>query len=65
MKKKRCESAFLNSKKELDKLSQLNQEQYIDLYYGDASHFSLVPNVPYAWQAEGEPIYCLQFGGKA
>ncbi len=49
----------------MDKLSQLNQEQYIDLYYGDASHFSLVPNVPYAWQAEGEPILLPAIRGKS
>ena len=26
------------------------------MYYGDASHFSTVPNVPYAWQTKDEPI---------
>jgi transposase len=29
---------------------------YIDLYFGDASHFSTVPNVPYAWQSKEEPV---------
>ena len=29
---------------------------YIALYFGDASHFSTVPNIPYAWQTKDEPI---------
>ena len=65
MKKKRCETAFLKSKKELDKLTQLNKDQYIDLYYGDASHFSLVPNIPYAWQVKGEPVLLPAIRGKS
>lgn len=26
------------------------------MYFGDASHFNTVPNVPYAWQTKDEPI---------
>lgn len=29
---------------------------YIDLYFGDESHFGLVPCVPYAWQKKTAPI---------
>ena len=29
---------------------------YIDLYFGDQSHFGLTPNVPYAWQTKDNPI---------
>ncbi len=29
---------------------------YIDLYFGDQSHFGLTPNVPYAWQTKHDPI---------
>ena len=29
---------------------------YIDLYFGDQSHFGLTPNVPYAWQTKDSPI---------
>jgi hypothetical protein len=65
LKKKRCETAFLNSKEELEELTQLNKSQYIDLYYGDASHFSLVPNIPYAWQAKDEPILLPAIRGKS
>jgi Transposase and inactivated derivatives len=32
------------------------RESYIDLFYADASHFSLVPSVRYAWQRKGEEI---------
>lgn len=28
----------------------------MDLYFGDASHFSTVPNVPYAWQTKEDPV---------
>ena len=28
----------------------------MDLYYGDASHFSTIPNVPYAWQTKEAPV---------
>ena len=34
----------------------LDRAGYIDLYFGDESHFGLTPNVPYAWQHKDEPI---------
>ena len=34
----------------------MHKEGYIDLFYADASHFSLVPSVRYAWQRKGEEI---------
>jgi transposase len=34
----------------------MHREGYIDLFYADASHFSLVPSVRYAWQRKGEEI---------
>lgn len=34
----------------------MHREGYIDLYYADASHFSLVPSVRYAWQRNNEEI---------
>lgn len=33
---------------------QLHQDGYIDLYFADASHFSLTPSVRYAWQKKDE-----------
>lgn len=38
---------------ELEKLSESKQ---IDLYYGDESGVSLVPNVPYGWQFRDEEV---------
>jgi len=37
----------------LQKLIQLEEMNYIDLYYGDQSSFSMNPNVPYGWQEKG------------
>lgn len=34
----------------------LDREDYIDLYFGDGAHFSLIPNLPYAWQHKDNPI---------
>lgn len=56
MKKKRCEIAFKKAKKEIKELLKLNDNQYIDVRFGDSSGFSLVPNIPYAWQLKNEPI---------
>jgi len=41
---------------EISELKRLHSEGCIELYFGDASHFGLVPNVPYAWQTKGDPI---------
>jgi len=41
---------------ELSTLKRLHSEGCIDLYFGDASHFGLIPNVPYAWQTKDDPI---------
>lgn len=35
---------------EIESLVNLHKEGFIDLYFGDESHFGLTPNVPYAWQ---------------
>ncbi len=37
---------------------------YIDLYFGDESHFGLTPNVPYAWQTKDNPILLPAAKGK-
>lgn len=34
----------------------LHANEYIDLRFGEESHFGLIPNVPYAWQTKDEPI---------
>ena len=38
---------------------------YIDLYFGDESHFGLTPNVPYAWQTKENPILLPATKGKS
>ena len=37
---------------------------YIDLYFGDESHFGLTPRVPYAWQTKEKPILLPAAKGK-
>lgn len=37
---------------------------YIDLYFGDQSHFGLTPNVPYAWQTKENPVLLPAAKGK-
>jgi hypothetical protein len=56
LKAKRCEIKFSKSKGEIEGLRNLHSNGYIDLYFGDASHFSTVPNVPYAWQTKDNPV---------
>jgi DDE superfamily endonuclease len=41
---------------ELRDLLYLEQEGFINIYYGDESGFSLTPNVPYGWQPKGQYI---------
>ncbi|WP_336718131.1 IS630 family transposase [Chryseobacterium mucoviscidosis] len=65
MKKKRCKLTFSKAQKEIEELSKLNADQYIDMYYGDASHFGLVPNVPYAWQSKDDPVLLPSIRGKS
>lgn len=37
---------------------------YIDLYFGDQSHFGLTPNVPYARQIKDNPVLLPAAKGK-
>jgi len=43
----------------------LEDSGYIDLYFGDESHFGLTPNVPYAWQMKGEQVLLPCAKGKS
>jgi transposase len=38
---------------DLQKLKELEESGYLDLFYGDQSSFSMNPNVPYGWQEKG------------
>jgi len=42
----------------------LEDSGYLDLYFGDESHFGLTPNVPYAWQTKENPILLPAAKGK-
>jgi len=42
----------------------LEDSGYIDLYFGDESHFGLTPRVPYAWQTKENPILLPAAKGK-
>lgn len=55
---------FNIQKEELNELKLLHDSGYIDLYFGDESHFGLVPNIPYAWQKKENPITLPAVKGK-
>ena len=40
----------------LQKLKNLEESGYLNLFYGDQSSFSMNPNVPYGWQEKGNAI---------
>ena len=42
----------------------LEDSGFIDLYFGDESHFGLTANVPYAWQTKENPILLPAVKGK-
>jgi transposase len=56
LKSKRDQRVFDWQQAEIDAFMELHKEQYIDLYFADACHFSLTPSVRYAWQRKGEQI---------
>jgi transposase len=56
LKSKRDQQVFDWQYAELERFIELYEYNYIDLFYADACHFSLVPNVRYAWQRKGEEI---------
>lgn len=64
MKGKRNEEQFRFKQKQIETLKSLEDSGYIDLYFGDQSHFGLSPNVPYAWQTMDNPILLPAAKGK-
>lgn len=50
--------------KQIEALKSLEDSGYIDLYFGDQSHFGLTPNVPYAWQTKDNPVLLPAAKGK-
>ncbi len=55
--KKKPEAEVLQLKTEvLGQFEKLSESGLIDVYYGDESGVSLVPNVPYGWQFQNEDV---------
>jgi hypothetical protein len=49
---------------QIENLKQLEDSGFIDLYFGDESHFGLTPNIPYTWQTKENPILLPAAKGK-
>ena len=64
LKYKQDKEQFKLKKASIESLKELEDKGYIDLYYGDESHFGLTPNVPYAWQMKGHQILLPASKGK-
>jgi len=56
LKSKQNKNDFEFKQQQIESLKQLEDSGFIDLYYGDESHFGLTPNVPYACQTKNNPI---------
>ena len=56
IKNKQNEVEYAKKQIELQQLIDLHNQGYIDICYGDESHFSLTPNLPYAWQHKDKPL---------
>lgn len=64
LKRKRNKVEFELKKAQIESLKRLEDSGYLDLYFGDESHFGLTPNVPYAWQTKENPILLPAAKGK-
>jgi len=64
LKSKRNQDEFERKQQQIEILKELEDSGYIDLYFGDESHFGLTPNVPYAWQTKHNPILLPAAKGK-
>ena len=64
LKRKRNKVEFELKKEQIESLKRLEDGGYLDLYFGDESHFGLTPNVPYAWQTKENPILLPAAKGK-
>jgi transposase len=64
LKSKRNPNDFELKQQQIVSLKELEDSGYIDLYFGDESHFGLTPNIPYAWQTKENPILLPAAKGK-
>ncbi len=52
----RVQDKFDKQQSEIIQLIELHKQGYIDVYFGDESHFGLTSNLPYAWQHKDESL---------
>ena len=52
----RNQDQFDKQQSEIIQLIELHKQGYLDVYFGDESHFGLTPNLPYAWQHKDKPL---------
>jgi hypothetical protein len=64
LKGKRNKDEFEFKQGQIESLKELEDSGFIDLYFGDESHFGLTLNVPYAWQTKENPILLPAAKGK-
>jgi transposase len=64
LKSKRNPNDFELKQQQIVSLKELEDSGYIDLYFGDESHFGLTPNIPYAWKTKENPILLPAAKGK-
>jgi hypothetical protein len=64
LKHKRNKDEFELKQGQIEDLKRLEDIKFIDLFYGDESHFGLTPNVPYAWQLKDKPLLLPAVKGK-
>ena len=64
LKSKRNQDEFERKQQQIESLKKLETSGYIDLYFGDESHFGLTPNVSYAWQTKHKTILLPAAKGK-
>ena len=64
LKHKRNKDEFELKQGQIEDLKRLEDSGFIDLFYGDESHFGLTPNVPYAWQLKDKPLLLPAAKGK-
>ena len=64
LKHKRNKEEFNLKQGQIETIKELEDSGYLDLYFGDESHFGLTPNVPYAWQRKDNPILLPAAKGK-
>ena len=64
LKCKRNQAEFEDKQQQIESLKELEDNGYIDLYFGDENHFGLTRNAPYAWQTKENPILLPAAKGK-